>query len=71
MTQPVPTVAPFERSDELLRGARCRGSKLPVELYDNGVRHVYVALETEEEVAAVKPDLGRARRERLVRRSSA
>jgi trans-2,3-dihydro-3-hydroxyanthranilate isomerase len=56
MTQPVPTVAQFERGDELLAALGVSGSILPVELYDNGVRHVYVALETEAEVAAVKPD---------------
>ena len=33
------------------------GSELPVEVYDNGVRHVYVRLGSEDEVAAVEPDL--------------
>ena len=56
MTQPVPTVAPFERADELFAALGVSGSILPVELYDNGVRHVYVALETEAEVAAVRPN---------------
>ncbi len=58
MTQPVPTVAPFERSDELCAALGVAGSKLPVEVYDNGVRHVYVALESEAEVAALRPDWG-------------
>jgi trans-2,3-dihydro-3-hydroxyanthranilate isomerase len=35
------------------------GSELPVEVYDNGIRHVYVTLESEDAVAAVRPDLGR------------
>ena len=58
MRQPVPTVEPFPRVDEL--GAALGGvaSQLPVELYDNGVRHVYVALGSREEVAALRPDFG-------------
>jgi pimeloyl-ACP methyl ester carboxylesterase len=34
-------------------------SELPVELYDNGIPHVYVCLASEEEVASLDPDLGR------------
>ncbi len=56
MTQPVPTVAPFERADELCAALGVAGSALPVEVYDNGIQHVYVALESETEVAAVRPD---------------
>jgi trans-2,3-dihydro-3-hydroxyanthranilate isomerase len=57
MTQPVPSIEPFERSDELLRRLGVEHSLLPVELYDNGMPHVYVALEREEAVAALEPDL--------------
>ena len=32
------------------------GSELPVELYDNGATHVFVALGSEEEVARLAPD---------------
>ena len=56
MTQPVPTVRPFEQARELLAALGVERSELPVELYDNGVEHVYVALGSEEEVAALKPD---------------
>jgi trans-2,3-dihydro-3-hydroxyanthranilate isomerase len=35
------------------------GSELPVERYDNGVQHVYVALASERDVASLRPDLGR------------
>jgi trans-2,3-dihydro-3-hydroxyanthranilate isomerase len=56
MTQPVPTVAPFAEEAELLAALGVTGSELPVELYDNGVEHVYVALGTEAEVAALRPD---------------
>lgn len=57
MTQPVPTVEPFARADELLAALGVERSELPVEVYDNGVRHVYVALADEPAVAALAPDL--------------
>lgn len=56
MAQPLPTVTPFERVDELLAALGVE-SELPVELYDNGARHVYVALRSEDEVAGLRPDL--------------
>jgi len=56
MSQPVPTVAPYERADELLAALGIRESRLPVELYDNGVRHAFVALASAEELAALRPD---------------
>ena len=56
MTQPVPTVTPFEQARELLAALGVERSELPVELYDNGVEHVYVALGSEEEVARLQPD---------------
>jgi trans-2,3-dihydro-3-hydroxyanthranilate isomerase len=55
MTQPVPTVAPFGREAELLAALGVAGSQLPVEIYDNGIEHAYVALSSEEEVAALRP----------------
>jgi trans-2,3-dihydro-3-hydroxyanthranilate isomerase len=57
MSQPVPTVQPFEPADELLAAVGLVGSELPVELYDNGVRHVYVALPSVQAVEALEPDL--------------
>jgi trans-2,3-dihydro-3-hydroxyanthranilate isomerase len=59
MEQPPPSVEPFDRADELLGGLGVAGSELPVELYDNGIRHVYVALASAGEVAALRPDPGR------------
>jgi len=56
MTQPVPSVAPYERADELLAALGVAGSELPVEVYDNGVRHAYAVLSSKEEVAALRPD---------------
>jgi len=56
MRQPIPTIEPYERDAELLGALGVERSELPVELYDNGVRHVYVALGSDEAVAAVRPD---------------
>ncbi len=59
MEQPLPTVEPYSGERELLAALGIDRSELPVELYDNGIQHVYVALGSEEEVAALRPDLGR------------
>ena len=56
MSQPIPRVEPFDQTDELLHALRVAGSELPVELYDIGIRHVYVALPSEEDVAQLEPD---------------
>ena len=56
MAQPYPSVEPFEREAELLAALGVERSELPVELYDNGVRHVFVTLGSEDEVAALAPD---------------
>jgi trans-2,3-dihydro-3-hydroxyanthranilate isomerase len=58
MEQPVPTREAFAEPEALLAALDVERSELPVELYDNGARHVYVALGSEEEVAALRPDLG-------------
>jgi trans-2,3-dihydro-3-hydroxyanthranilate isomerase len=58
MTQPVPTVEPYEPAEALLAALGVEESLLPVELYDNGLPHVYVALGSEDEVASLQPDLG-------------
>ena len=55
MEQPLPAITPFERADEL-QAALGVESQLPVEVYDNGLRHVYVALGSDDEVAALRPD---------------
>ena len=57
MSQPVPTVQPFEAADELLAAVGVKRSELPVEIYDNGLRHVYIELPSTEAVAALEPDL--------------
>lgn len=55
MEQPVPRVEPFEDVEELYRVLGIEGSELPVERYDNGAVHVFVALLSEGAVAALRP----------------
>jgi trans-2,3-dihydro-3-hydroxyanthranilate isomerase len=59
MEQPLPTVESYPDEQRLFDALGVDGSDLPVELYDNGLRHVYVALPSEDAVAALQPDLGR------------
>jgi trans-2,3-dihydro-3-hydroxyanthranilate isomerase len=56
MGQPIPSWRPFERGAELLRALGVERSGLPLELYDNGPRHVYVELDEEAAVAALAPN---------------
>jgi trans-2,3-dihydro-3-hydroxyanthranilate isomerase len=56
MQQPIPSWRPYERAAELLRALGVGRSRLPVEGYKNGPLHVYVELESEAEVAALRPD---------------
>ena len=58
MSQPVPSVHPFGAERELLQVLGIERSELPVELYDNGAQHVFVAAASEAAVAALAPDLG-------------
>lgn len=57
MAQPLPTWAPFAEGERLCRALGVAGSGLPITVYDNGVRHVYVKLPSREAVAALAPDL--------------
>jgi trans-2,3-dihydro-3-hydroxyanthranilate isomerase len=57
MTQPVPSIESFPAERELLAAVGVEGSELPVELYDNGVRHVYIGLPSVQAVEALEPDL--------------
>jgi trans-2,3-dihydro-3-hydroxyanthranilate isomerase len=57
MTQPVPRVEPFDQADSLLRAVGIERSELPVDVYDNGLRFVYIALPSEAVVASLQPDL--------------
>ncbi len=57
MAQPIPRVEPFAAEKDLLAALRVDRSELPVELYDLGIRHVYVALPSPDDVARLEPDL--------------
>jgi len=56
MEQPLPTVEPHPQPEPLLAALGVEASRLPVERYDNGVRFTFVALGSEDEVAALRPD---------------
>jgi trans-2,3-dihydro-3-hydroxyanthranilate isomerase len=58
MQQPIPHWAPYDRAGELLAALGVLSSQLPVETYRNGPEHIYVTLASEQEVAALQPDLG-------------
>ncbi|WP_017621990.1 PhzF family phenazine biosynthesis protein [Nocardiopsis chromatogenes] len=59
MRQPVPTWGPYEREEELLAGLGLAPSActLPVEVYRNGPRHVFVGLGGVDALSALEPDL--------------
>ena len=57
MTQPIPTVEPYPEPEALLAALGVAQSRMPIERYDNGVPHTYVALESTDAVAALRPDL--------------
>jgi trans-2,3-dihydro-3-hydroxyanthranilate isomerase len=59
MMQPVPTWEPFAQADELLAALGVDRSELPVEVYDNGLKYVYVVLGSVDDVARLQPDLRR------------
>lgn len=61
MEQPIPEFAPFDRADEVLEAVGVKRSELPVMSCRNGPVHVYVALGSEDEVAALYPDLNALR----------
>src|SRR5581483_10037124 len=62
MAQPLPTWTSFDRADELLAAVGVEASGLPVESYDLGPGHVYVELESTEQVATLEPDFAALRR---------
>jgi len=57
MVQPTPTWEKYDRADELLAGLGLESSVLPVEIYHNGPRHVFVGLDDVPALSAVRPDL--------------
>jgi trans-2,3-dihydro-3-hydroxyanthranilate isomerase len=57
MEQPVPSWEAWPEPEALMAGLGVERSELPVEVYDNGAQHLYVALASEEEVARLRPNL--------------
>jgi trans-2,3-dihydro-3-hydroxyanthranilate isomerase len=55
MTQPVPGVEPVD-AGQVLTAVGVERSMLPIELYDNGARHIVVTLDGESELAQLTPD---------------
>ncbi|KJK52171.1 2,3-dihydro-3-hydroxyanthranilate isomerase [Lentzea aerocolonigenes] len=56
MRQPNPTWAPYGQTDDLLAALGLQRSTLPVEVYRNGPRHVYVGLPDVAALSRVMPD---------------
>jgi trans-2,3-dihydro-3-hydroxyanthranilate isomerase len=56
MEQPIPSFSLYDKADEFLGALGVDRSVLPVTVYDNGLQHVYVMLESPGDVAALKPD---------------
>jgi trans-2,3-dihydro-3-hydroxyanthranilate isomerase len=57
MAQPLPSIEPFLQPAALFLALGVAGSRLPVEIYDNGIRHVFVVLDSKDEVARLRPTL--------------
>jgi trans-2,3-dihydro-3-hydroxyanthranilate isomerase len=59
MVQPIPIWKPYRDEAEALVALGVERSELPVEEYENGPRHVFVRLPSEQAVAELDPDLPR------------
>jgi len=57
MWQPIPIWGDYEHTSHLLAALGVSTPRLPVEAYRNGPRHVLIALETEDELERVRPDM--------------
>lgn len=56
MTQPIPTWQRFDAECQLLRALKLAESTLPIEVYNNGPRHVFVGLPSAEFLTGLTPD---------------
>jgi trans-2,3-dihydro-3-hydroxyanthranilate isomerase len=61
MEQPIPPWERVEDPSQILAAAGVERSRLPVERYDLGPGHVYLALDSPDAVAALAPDAGALR----------
>ncbi len=57
MQQPLPTATDVADPGPLLEALGLSSSALPVARYDNGIVHLIVTLQSDAEVAALKPDM--------------
>ncbi|HET9074144.1 MAG TPA: PhzF family phenazine biosynthesis protein [Solirubrobacteraceae bacterium] len=59
MEQPIPTVAPYPRTEALCAalGLAPEALSLPVEIYDNGPRHVVVVIDALATLSALAPEM--------------
>jgi trans-2,3-dihydro-3-hydroxyanthranilate isomerase len=57
MRQPVPEWQPYLQTDHLLEALGLKSSTLPVDVYRNGPRHVFVGLPDIPALSALRPDL--------------
>ena len=58
MSQPMPKLESFAEAAALLAALGLPASSLPIECYDLGPRHVFVAVPTRQQVAQLRPDRG-------------
>ncbi len=56
MRQPVPTWQPYEHAAELLAALGVTSTTVPVDIYRNGPRHVFVGLPSTAALSALEPD---------------
>jgi trans-2,3-dihydro-3-hydroxyanthranilate isomerase len=57
MTQPIPDVQPVRDAGPVLAALGVADSLLPIEQYNLGPSHLFVALSSRDQVAALRPDL--------------
>lgn len=57
MEQPLPSWSAYEYAPKVLEALSLKRSELPVEMYVNGPRHVFVGLKDVASLQALKPDL--------------
>jgi trans-2,3-dihydro-3-hydroxyanthranilate isomerase len=62
MEQPIPELAPVDDPSAILAAVGIERSGLPVERYDLGPGHVYLELDSPEQVAALSPDFAALQR---------
>ncbi|HEX6354434.1 PhzF family phenazine biosynthesis protein [Actinophytocola sp.] len=56
MAQPIPRWEPYDRAEELLTALGLTASTLPVDVYRNGPRHVYVGVDDVAALSGLRPD---------------